>query len=272
MNIVFASLYIFNTIHSLLTNILDPKLILYWVQGTFFLFLCTFSIPYTVYWPIYYIQNSYYTEYSEHFFSFLCTFSVPYIQFIDQYTTHKNHIILGTGNPTCCHICVHKREVAVQQTSNIAGKEIYSNHESNICSSLFLIACYCRMYRKRRACIRKMSDTAARHVFVMGFIAKQRMPYSARERETSFPSRNAWQLWTFSLASALWQSWRRRLGPSAIFYQFWKNCSLYQKSKCYPRSAYVVWDNFGLSSLVWGLRNWMCNAKCVGRPAFTCTC
>ena len=47
----------------------------------------------------------------------------------------------------------------------------------------------------------KISDTASRRVFVLWFITRQRGTYSARERETSTPARNAWWLlWTFLLA------------------------------------------------------------------------
>ena len=58
--------------------------------------------------------------------------------------------------------------VAVQQkTSNIAGIETYSYRESNICSSLFLIACYYTTYWTGRTDMGEMSDTASRLVFVI---------------------------------------------------------------------------------------------------------
>ena len=58
--------------------------------------------------------------------------------------------------------------VAVQQNaSNIAGIETCSYRESNICSSLLLIACYYRTYWTGRTDMGKMSDTASRRVFVI---------------------------------------------------------------------------------------------------------
>ena len=93
--------------------------------------------------------------------------------------------------------------VAVQpKTSNVAGIETCSYRESNIlCSSMFLIACYYRTYWTGRTDMGKISDTASRRVFVLWFITRLRGSYSARERETSTPARNAcWVPWMFLLA------------------------------------------------------------------------
>ena len=55
---------------------------------------------------------------------------------------------LRNGKYSCLRALVHLTiPVAVQQiTSNVAGIETCSYRESNICSSLFLIACYYRAY------------------------------------------------------------------------------------------------------------------------------
>ena len=70
---------------------------------------------------------------------------------------------------TCTYTLVYLTiPVAVQQkTSNIAGIETCSYRDSNICSSLFLIACYYRTYWTGRTDMGKISDTASRRVFVL---------------------------------------------------------------------------------------------------------
>ena len=59
---------------------------------------------------------------------------------------------------TCCR--------ATENFEHCRGIETCSHHESNICSSLFLIACYHRTYWTGRTGMGKMSDTASRRVFV----------------------------------------------------------------------------------------------------------
>ena len=83
----------------------------------------------------------------------------------------ESRVVGGLRNEKSSHLRVgipyHIIHVTVQQkTSNIAGIETCSYRDSNICSSLFLIACYYRTYWTRRTGTGKLSDTASRRVFV----------------------------------------------------------------------------------------------------------
>ena len=77
----------------------------------------------------------------------------------------ESRVLGGQRNEKSSYLRVGipNKPVAVKQkTSNIAGIESCSYRENNICSSLFLIACYYRAYWTGRTYMGKLSDTASR--------------------------------------------------------------------------------------------------------------